>query len=92
MNQNQIIILLSTAALAIYLISYIRKRPAALLSFLGRGAAGLSDYHSKHKLPPSPFLHYSLLSHPHYTINIISCLLVFYIFSKFLHFQRLLRE
>ena len=42
MNQNQIIILLSTAALTIYLISYIRKRPAALLSFLGRGAAGLS--------------------------------------------------
>lgn len=42
MNQNQIIFLFSAAALVIYLISYIKKRPAALLSFFGRGAAGLS--------------------------------------------------
>lgn len=41
MNQNQIILLFSTVALVIYLISYIKKRPAARLSFFGRGAAGL---------------------------------------------------
>lgn len=42
MSQNQIILLFFIAALVIYLISYIKKRPAALLSFFGRGAAGLS--------------------------------------------------
>lgn len=41
MNQNQIILLFSAATFAIYLISYIKKRPAALFSFFGRGAAGL---------------------------------------------------
>ena len=54
MNQNQIILLLSAAALLLYLFytikvrcnperpHNIKKRPAALLAFVGRGAAGLS--------------------------------------------------
>ena len=42
MNQNQIILLLSAAALLLYLFYTIKKRPAARLAFVGRGAAGLS--------------------------------------------------
>lgn len=42
MTQNQIILLFSIVALLAYLISCIKKRPAILLAFLGRGAAGLS--------------------------------------------------
>ncbi len=42
MNQNQIILLLSATSLLLYLFYTIKKRPAALLAFVGRGAAGLS--------------------------------------------------
>lgn len=42
MNQNQMIFLLPCLAIIIYFLSYIKKRPTALFTFLGRSAAGLS--------------------------------------------------
>ncbi|MDD7114711.1 MAG: pro-sigmaK processing inhibitor BofA family protein [Lachnospiraceae bacterium] len=42
MTHNQIILLFSIVALLACLISCIKKRPAVLLAFFGRGAAGLS--------------------------------------------------
>ena len=45
MTQNQIISLFSIVAFIAYLISCIKKRPAILLAFFGRGAAGLFFIH-----------------------------------------------
>ena len=45
MTQNQIILLFSIVAFIAYLISCIKKRPAILLAFFGRGAAGLFFIH-----------------------------------------------
>lgn len=45
MSQNQMILLFFCIALGIYLLTYIKKRPAALLAFVGRGAAGLLYLH-----------------------------------------------
>ena len=42
MSQIQIIFLLFLLALLIYFVTYIKKRPAALLFLVGRSAAGLS--------------------------------------------------
>lgn len=42
MTHNQIIFLFFIVTLISYLISCIKKRPAILLAFLGRGIAGLS--------------------------------------------------
>lgn len=45
MTQNQIILLFSIVAFIAYLISCIKKRPAILLAFFGRGTAGLFFIH-----------------------------------------------
>ncbi len=42
MSQNQIIFFFVFISLAIYFIYYIKKRPAALLTFAVRSAAGLT--------------------------------------------------
>lgn len=40
-SQNQILLIFCAACFAGYFISYIKKRPTALLSILGRSTAGL---------------------------------------------------
>lgn len=42
LSQNRILLIFCVAGLAGYFISYIKKRPTALFSIIGRGAAGLS--------------------------------------------------
>ena len=42
LSQNEILFIFCVACLAGYFIAYIKKRPTALLSIVGRGAAGLS--------------------------------------------------
>ena len=41
LSQNKILLIFCAACFAGYFIAYIKKRPAALLSIIGRGAAGL---------------------------------------------------
>ena len=45
MEQNRIILFLFLFALFVYFLTYIKKRPKALLSFIGRGASGLIFIH-----------------------------------------------
>ena len=42
LSQNKILLIFCAACFAGYFIAYIKKRPTALLSIIGRGAAGLS--------------------------------------------------
>lgn len=42
LTQNKILFIFCAACLAGYFIAYIKKRPTALFSIIGRGAAGLS--------------------------------------------------
>lgn len=42
LSQNEILFIFCAACFAGYFIAYIKKRPTALLSIIGRGAAGLS--------------------------------------------------
>lgn len=42
LTQNQILVIFCIACFAGYFIAYIKKRPTALFSIIGRGAAGLS--------------------------------------------------
>ena len=42
LSQNEILFIFCAACFAGYFIAYIKKRPTALLSIVGRGAAGLS--------------------------------------------------
>ena len=42
LSQNKILLIFCAACFAGYFIAYIKKRPTALFSIIGRGAAGLS--------------------------------------------------
>ena len=42
LSQNKILLIFCVACFAGYFIAYIKKRPTALFSIIGRGAAGLS--------------------------------------------------
>ena len=42
LSQNKILVIFCAACFSGYFIAYIKKRPAALFSIIGRGAAGLS--------------------------------------------------
>lgn len=42
LSQNKILLIFCVAGFAGYFIAYIKKRPTALFSIIGRGAAGLS--------------------------------------------------
>ena len=41
LSQNKILLIFCVACFAGYFIAYIKKRPTALFSIIGRGAAGL---------------------------------------------------
>ena len=43
LSQNKILLIFCAACFAGYFIAYIKKRPTALFSIIGRGAAGLSS-------------------------------------------------